>query len=154
MCGSGGILIEGVSRGLEVFGVDARERMVEGAFKNLRFLSLRIEDSQSFKNLRSSAFKGYNLMVGDSRNLCFKDRSMDGIVVDMPYGQSSPIIGKSARELYYRSMEEIFRIFKKRCVVVAREDLSEIAEIIGFRSIERYEQRVHRSLTRKILVLS
>ena len=138
MCGSGGILIEGASRGLEVFGVDVRGRMVEGAFKNLRF----------------SAFKGYSLMVGDSRNLCFKDRSMDGIVVDMPYGQSSPIIGKSARELYYRSMEEIFRIFKKRCVVVAREDLSEIAESIGFRSIERYEQRVHRSLTRKILVLS
>ncbi|HIH78049.1 MAG TPA: hypothetical protein HA341_03885 [Halobacteria archaeon] len=151
MCGTGYILIEGFLMGLEVIGSDIREDAVKGSVKNLNFVSCIKSDEFIHKNYE---YRSYHFMRSDSRNLCFKDKTLDGVVVDMPYGRSSPIFGKGIKELYQKSLEEIYRVYRRRCVIVSKDNLSDIAESIGFKKIGYYEQRVHRSLTRKILVLA
>jgi len=151
MCGTGSMLIEGFLMGLEIIGSDIREEMIKGAIKNLDFVSSKISNNFIYKERLQ---KAYHFIRSDSRFLCFKDKTIDGVVVDMPYGRSSPIFGKSMKELYQKSLEELYRVSKGRCVIVSKDDISDLAESIGFKKVGYYEQRVHRSLTRKILILT
>lgn len=151
MCGTGYILIEGFLMGLEIIGSDIREEVVKGATKNLDFVS-QIKLDNPINDIYE--YRPYHFIKADSRYLCFKDKTIDGVVVDMPYGRSSPIYGKSIKELYMKSLEELYRVSRGRCVIVSKDDISSVAESIGFKKIGYYEQRVHGSLTRKILVVS
>jgi tRNA (guanine10-N2)-dimethyltransferase len=56
--------------------------------------------------------------------------------------------------LYGDALEEIRRVLKKgsRAIVVTHRDISPIAAEY-FTILERHNQRVHKSLTRRILVL-
>jgi tRNA (guanine10-N2)-dimethyltransferase len=57
--------------------------------------------------------------------------------------------------LYGDALDEIRRVLKteKRAVVVTHRDISPIAAEY-FTVVQRHEQRVHKSLTRRILVLA
>jgi tRNA (guanine10-N2)-dimethyltransferase len=134
-CGTGGILIEAYLLGARVIGSDFDPLMVLGSRQNLR---------------------GSDLMLADATHLPFCHHAVDAVVTDFPYGQSVCIKKADTMDrLYGDALEEIRRVLKKgkRDVVVTHRDISPIAAEY-FRVVQRHDQRVHKSLTRRILVLA
>jgi tRNA (guanine10-N2)-dimethyltransferase len=132
-CGTGGVLIEAAMVGADITGCDMDRFMVLGARSNI---------------------KNPGLLLSDAAHLPIKDRSIDSVATDLPYGQSSSIMAEGLESLYRESIEEIRRVLKpgKRAVIVTHRDIREIASpIMDLR--EFHEQRVHKSLTRRIMVL-
>ncbi len=132
-CGTGGILLEGSLVGADAVGGDSDLVMVKG----------------SAKNLGSRA----GLFLGDAMQIPLSDATIDSVVTDLPYGQSSRITAGSIDQLYSGAMGEIQRVLRpgRRAVIVTRCDISSVAE--GVLKIEElHAQRVHKSLTRWILV--
>ncbi len=133
-CGTGGTLIEAGMIGCRAVGTDADPLMVAGTCQNL---------------------PGAYVAVADVRHLPFPDGSIDHVVSDLPYGQSVFIIGSGLDLLYRDALAEIRRVIRpgKRSVIVTHRDIrplvGEFFTITGY-----YEQRVHRSLTRRILVVT
>ncbi|HDN65647.1 MAG TPA: methyltransferase domain-containing protein [Methanosarcinales archaeon] len=136
-CGTGGILLEAGMIRARILGIDVQEPMVRGADMNLR--------SHGFE---------YQLASGDACNLPLKDGSVDAVVTDPPYGRSAVVMAESIESLYKNALPEIYRVMKAggRAVVVSDFELP-WADEIGFVVTGRYKNRVHRSLTRYILVL-
>jgi tRNA (guanine10-N2)-dimethyltransferase len=94
------------------------------------------------------------MVRADTSCLPFRDASIDAVVTDLPYGQSVSIIAGSLEGLYCSALSEIRRVLApgKRAVVVTHRDISgEAAKVLSVRA--HYTQRVHKSLTRRILVL-
>lgn len=132
-CGTGGTQIEAGLLGCRTVGTDADPEMVRGTRLNL---------------------PGSDALIADVRHLPFKDESIEHIVSDLPYGQSVFIIGSGLENLYTHALEEMRRVTRPgfRSVIVTHRDIRPLVSryfpITGY-----YEQRVHRSLTRRILVL-
>jgi tRNA (guanine10-N2)-dimethyltransferase len=132
-CGTGGILIEADLVGACPVGSDTDPVMVAGS--------------------RANVAAG-DVFLADASRLPLRDHCMDAIVTDLPYGQSSAITARSLDHLYAGSLEEIRRVLGtgRRAVVVTHRDISPIAR--HYFTIDGcHMQRVHRSLTRHILVL-
>ena len=133
-CGTGGILIEGGLLGMNVIGSDFDPVMIRGSRQNAG---------------------DADLMRADAASLPFRDHSVDAIVTDLPYGQSVCIRKSDTMDrLYADALDEIRRVLKKRrrAVVVTHRDISAIASG-RMMILQQHEQRVHKSLTRHILVL-
>jgi tRNA (guanine10-N2)-dimethyltransferase len=132
--GTGGILIEADLLGMHPVGSDFDPLMIIGSKRNLNAASL---------------------MLADATHLPLSDHSIDTVVTDFPYGQSVCIRKSDSMDrLYSASLEEIDRVLKpeNRAVVVTHRDISAIASHI-MTILEQHEQRVHKSLTRRVLVL-
>ena len=133
-CGTGGILIESDLLGNRPVGSDFDPEMIGGARRNLPHAEL---------------------ILADSTALPFQDHSIDTVVTDFPYGQSVCIRKSDSMDMLYDdALAEIKRIVRKsrRVVVVTHRDISEIASR-HFAILQHHSQRVHKSLTRQILVL-
>lgn len=132
-CGTGGVLIEAGMVGATATGGDMDRFMVQGTRRNL---------------------PGAGLFLADAGSLPIKDNSVDAVATDLPYGQSSSIMAEGLETLYAQSIEEIRRVLKpgKRAVIVTHRDIRAIASPI-MQLGEFHEQRVHKSLTRRIMVL-
>lgn len=137
-CGTAGVLTEAGLLGVEVVGVEVRYNIIQGAKLNLEW----------FKS-------DFSLVQGDASRLPFMDNSFDAIVTDPPYGRSAMIKAESLEKLYRESFREMFRVLKKgrKAVIVSEIPADEIAQEAGFTVLSEYQQRVHRSLTRNIIVL-
>jgi len=135
MCGVGTILIEAGLMGIEFVGVEVFSNIIKGCAKNLSHYNLPL-----------------NLVRGDVKKLPFKEESIDSIVTDFPYLKSSKSYGK-LEELYDRSLSEFERVLKpeSRAVVISNRDVDEIVEEL-FVIEEKFYQRIHGSLTRRIYV--
>ena len=131
-CGTGGILIEGHLLGLAVVGSDYDPLMVAGSRANV---------------------PGAGLFIADSVLLPLKDACVDTVVTDLPYGQSVMIKAASLDHLYVEALSEIRRVLRpgRRAVVVTHRDIRPIASGI-LPLVQYFEQRVHKSLTRRICV--
>jgi tRNA (guanine10-N2)-dimethyltransferase len=132
-CGTGGILLEAREIGIDVLGSDFDPSMVEGYRTNL---------------------PGSDVMLADATCLPVCDRAVDAVVTDLPYGQSVKIKAESMDRLYDGSLAEIRRVLApgRRAVVVTHRDIDTIAARY-FTVLQTHRQRVHKSLTRRILVL-
>jgi tRNA (guanine10-N2)-dimethyltransferase len=133
-CGTGGILIEAALLGARAVGCDFDPRMVLGSKKNLA---------------------GSELVLADVTHLPVRDHAIDAVVTDFPYGQSVCIKkADSMDKLYGDALAGIRRVLKKgkKAVIVTHRDISAIAAE-HFTVAERHNQRVHKSLTRHILIL-
>jgi len=132
-CGTGGILIEAAMIGAIATGGDMDRFMVQGTRRNI---------------------PGAGLFLADAGILPLKSRSVDAVATDLPYGQSSSIMAEGIELLYARSIEEIRRVLKpgRRAVIVTHRDIRAIASPI-MQISEFHEQRVHKSLTRRVMVL-
>ncbi|MDD3406713.1 MAG: methyltransferase domain-containing protein, partial [Methanomicrobium sp.] len=132
-CGTGGILLEGMLLDARVIGTDMDISMLKGCLDNL---------------------PGTEVLKVDSTNLPITDCSVDSVVTDLPYGQSVCIKAESMNALYNDSLSEMRRVLRKgkRAVVVTHIDIREIAGK-HFDIVQYHEQRVHKSLTRRIMVL-
>jgi len=137
-CGVGGILIEGGLVGARVIGIDIEREMIEG----------------TRRNLEAHGIREFQLMVGDARKLPAVEA--DSIVTDPPYGRQATTAGLTLESLYREALPSMAEVLKQRgylCITCPAElELEELASASGFRVIERHEQRVHRSLTRRIYV--
>ncbi len=133
-CGTGGILIEAGLLGMKAVGSDFDLQMIRGSRQNAADAAL---------------------MLADAASLPFRDLSIDTIVTDFPYGQSVCIRKSDTMDrLYADALDEIRRVLKngRRAVVVTHRDISAIASA-GMTVLQQHDQRVHKSLTRHILVL-
>jgi len=126
MCGTGSLLLEAARVGAEPTGLDADTEKTNGSRKNL--------DAESILGV---------FVTGDATSLPFRDASFDSAAADLPYGRSAKLYGD---DLYASAVEAMERVLRKGCyiVVAAPRPLEGAAE--------RYEQRVHRSLTRHLNV--
>ena len=91
----------------------------------------------------------------DACSLPVRSGCVDAVVTDLPYGQSVAIMASGMEFLYAHALEEIRRILKPghRAIIVTHRDIRDIASGI-MNLAEFHEQRVHKSLTRRIMVLT
>ena len=133
-CGTGGILIEAALLGIAAVGSDFDPLMVKGSRQNMTESSL---------------------LIADATRLPIHDASVDAVVTDLPYGQSVAIKREDTVErLYHDTLLEVCRVLRrgKRAVIVSHKDISDMADR-HMQVVQRHEQRVHKSLTRRVLVL-
>jgi len=134
-CGTGGILIEAELLGMRTIGSDFDPFMIGGSRMNA---------------------KETDFLLGDATILPFGDHTIDNIVTDFPYGQSVCILKADTMDrLYSDALLEIRRVLKpgRRAVVVTHRDISAIARE-HMTVLQQHNQRVHKSLTRRVLVLT
>jgi len=134
-CGTGGILIEAGLIGARALGCDFDPLMVGGCRQNIR---------------------EPELLLADATHLPFGNGTIDSVVTDLPYGQSVCIKKADTMDrLYADSLDEISRILKpgRRAVIVTHKDISGLAAD-HMTVLQRHDQRVHKSLTRRVLVLA
>lgn len=138
-CGVGGILFEASRIGCRVIGMDVEWLRLRGAKNNL----VSLEDGE------------FNLLQGDARSIPL--RSCDRIVTDPPYGRASSTYGSKVNDLLSTLLKQIPEILNKEgraCICSCSEmDLYKLAEEMGFTIERKVSIRVHRSLTREIIVL-
>ncbi len=137
MCGTGGVLIEAGLAGADLIGLDAQEKMVRGTAENLAHY---LGDDREWATIRA-----------DAARLPLRSDRADGVVFDAPYGRQSAIAGELS-DLVGTALAEARRI-APRAVVVGDRSWAGAAEAAGWTVTDRFERRVHRSLTRHALVL-
>jgi len=141
-CGTGGLLIEAGLVGAKVFGADINSEMVKG----------------SEKNLHHQGIKNFDLLKTDVADLkSYYQDYFDAAATDPPYGKSSTTMGQNLVELYKDALETLYVILKPKryASIVSPEtmDLEKLATDQGFKMKELYLVWIHKSLTRKIIVL-
>jgi tRNA (guanine10-N2)-dimethyltransferase len=141
MCGTGGVLIEAGLLGADVVGSDAQWKMARGTQTNLDAY-LGGESSGEFAVTRA-----------DATDLPFRDDSFDAAVFDVPYGRQSKIARHELRDLVSGALSETRRV-APRAVVVADQQVREVAVSVGWQVEELFAKRVHGSLTRYSHVLT
>jgi tRNA (guanine10-N2)-dimethyltransferase len=136
-CGTGGFLIEAALMGCKAFGMDLDQRMVKGAGLNLRHYDLEA-----------------GLVHGDARRMPF-DRA-DGIATDPPYGRGTSTMGGNVGQILLDFLVEASGVLGRGgyvCTAAPVElDPCTLAGKAGFEVREEHRMRVHKSLTRSIVV--
>lgn len=135
MCGTGSIIIEALLMNVEAFGLDIYEKIAKGCMQNLKFYGLN-----------------GNVFVGDARAMPFKDRSFEAIVTDYPYLRSTKTKGNLIK-LYEDSAKEFARVLKENSFAVVISNIDAENYFEEFKLVAKFSQRVHGSLTRRILLL-
>ena len=144
MCGTGGVLIEAGLIGARAIGADAQAKMARGAAENCRAY---LDDSPNPLGVTGS----WDTVRGDATRLPVPDDAADAVVFDAPYGRQSKIVGDLA-DLVEGALVEAHRI-APRAVMVADRPWPTQARDAGWEIEASFERRVHRSLTRHVLVL-
>jgi tRNA (guanine10-N2)-dimethyltransferase len=137
-CGAGGILIEAGLMGMQLRGCDISAEMLEGCMRNLEHFNL------DGRIIECDALKIKN--VGER---------IDAIVTDLPYGRSSFMTDRNKERFYSDFLRTAENILEKgkHLVVVFPDSVDIDIGSTGFDLREEYSLYVHKSLTRKILVL-
>jgi tRNA (guanine10-N2)-dimethyltransferase len=137
-CGTGGILVEAGLIGIKVIGGDMQRKILLGAKMNLDHYNVE-----------------YALMFEDACGLALRDNCIDAVVTDPPYGRSAAIKAQSLEYMIGKSLKEIYRVLKpgRRAVFISERSIEKLVKDAGFEVVELHIQRVHKSLTRRMLVL-
>ncbi|MCC7554446.1 MAG: TIGR01177 family methyltransferase [Methanobacteriaceae archaeon] len=139
-CGTGGILIEAGLIGSKVLGSDVNWKMKNGTGINLDYCDI-------------SDYKTFHV---DVRELKMYEK-VDAVVTDPPYGISTSTMGISSDKIFYQFLESIYKNMKHNAFLCMASphylDLNNMLDKIGFELVEKYEIKMHRSLTRIISVI-
>ena len=139
-CGTGGMLIEGGLIGARVVGCDIDWNMKNGSAINCEYAGVK-------------DFKTYKVDINELKmyELC------DAVVTDPPYGISTTTGGRDSL-IFKDFLISIKRNMKDDDLLVMASphfvDIDQFLEEIGFEVLERYEIRMHKSLTRIISVIA
>jgi len=136
--GTGGILIEASMVGCHAIGVDIDGSMVQGSIVNLKSLNCQ--------------FLG--VIRGDARMIPLREGSVDCIATDPPYGRSTSLKRVELAKLLARFMDEAPSAVKRDGhICMAYPSWLDLDIPSDFRLVEEHDMKVHRSLTRRIVVL-
>jgi len=133
-CGTGGILIEAADMGIEITGIDLKEKMVE----------------YTKGNLKHYGFEG-KLITSDLEEVINQDFS--SIVCDPPYGIASTTGGENIEKLMKRSLDIFQRKLGKGQRLVIAVSNPDIIKHPNLKLLHKFEWYIHKSLTRNIIVL-
>ena len=133
-CGTGGILIEAADMGMEIIGIDLKEKMVE----------------YSKGNLKHYGFKG-KLINSDFEEI--NKQKFSSIVCDPPYGIASTSGGETIEDLMGRSLDVFQRKLRKGQRLVIAVSNPSIIKHPNLKLLQKFEWYIHKSLTRNIIVL-
>ncbi|MGQ3412904.1 methyltransferase domain-containing protein [Natrinema sp. LN54] len=147
MCGTGGVLVEAGLVGADVVGTDAQAKMAAGAQENLGHFLATDEPSPTGVSRGS-----WHVGRGDATQLPLADDAVDGVVFDAPYGRQSKIETHRLEDLVSGALAEARRVAPRAVVIADRSWRSE-ARAAGWELESAFERRVHRSLTRYVMVL-
>ncbi|WP_290814538.1 methyltransferase domain-containing protein [Halovivax sp.] len=155
MCGTGGVLVEAGLVGADVVGTDAQSKMVRGARENLvHFLGGEGGPPERVAERPGPATPGsFDVVRADATALPLADGAVDGVVFDAPYGRQSKIETHDLEDLVAGALAESRRV-ADRAVIVADRSWAGRARAAGWTIEASVERRVHRSLTRYVLVLA
>jgi tRNA (guanine10-N2)-dimethyltransferase len=125
--------------------MDIEEKMVFASKENLRFFGLK-----------GTVVHGDALELADALERA-RAKRIDAIVSDLPYGRSTTLAGRKLQELITKFVAQAeSALGPGRFMVLCINDgrLVELA-IRGtqFKVMERFERRVHKSLTRHFFVM-
>ena len=138
-CGGGGFLIEATTLGANVLGSDLDKFAIYGCNQNMKFYK---------KNY-------YSVFRSDSRLLPIKE--VDAIATDPPYSIQSSTHGENVNNLIYEFLIEARTILRKDGYLVfsspAKHESDLLAEKAGYSVQKVLDTRLHKSLTRRIIVL-
>ena len=158
MCGTGGVLVEAGLVGADVVGTDAQSKMVRGACENLAHYLDADSDGPDTpagggeQATTEPALGTWHLARADATRLPLADDAVDAVVFDAPYGRQSKIATHRLEDLVAGALTEARRV-APRAVVVADRPWIDPARAAGWTIEAAFERRVHRSLTRYVLVL-
>ncbi len=148
MCGTGGLLLEAGLLGADVIGTDAQGKMAKGAQENLGYFLDVDRPSPTGANRGD-----WHVGRADATRLPLATDSADAVIFDAPYGRQSKIETHRLEDLLAGALTEAHRV-ADRAVVVADRSWASVAREAGWDLEAAFERRVHRSLTRYVLVLS
>ena len=133
-CGVGGILLEAGSLKCKLIAYDINPYIIEKCKKNLEHYKIK------------------NFKVEVKNALEVKDK-VDAIATDLPYGRHSSLHGMKIEDLYNKFTERACLMLKKkkRLVIVMPSTIN--LNYKGFTLKAEILKRIHKGLTRKILVL-
>ncbi|SMO58917.1 TIGR01177 family methyltransferase [Halorubrum cibi] len=161
MCGTGGLPLEAGLVGADTVACDAQEKMVRGTRENLRTYVGDGRDGggggdRDGGNGGDESDAGdaptWHVARGDATDLPLVDDAVDGVAFDAPYGRQSKIARHELADLVAGALAEAARV-APRAVMVADRDWRRLAREAGWDVVAAFERRVHRSLTRHVLVL-
>jgi tRNA (guanine10-N2)-dimethyltransferase len=139
-CGVGGILLEAAAIRCRAVGADADTRMLRGARTNLAHYEA----------------EAFGLIVADATKIPI--RGVESIVTDPPYGREASTRGRRLHALIREFLPSAHSVLSGKghlCICCpSKLRIMSIAERAGFKLVESHLLYVHRSLTRRILVLS
>jgi len=138
-CGAGGVLLEAYLMGCIAYGIDIKLKMLIGCAMNLFQYS-------------SHAFT----ILGDARNLMVREKSIDAIATDPPYGRST-FLPSDLKDLLSETISQSYDVLKdKRFMCFGAPIDAKAEDLVSKREFEiltRIPFRVHKSLTRVFYVL-
>ncbi|OYR73380.1 TIGR01177 family methyltransferase [Halorubrum ezzemoulense] len=143
MCGTGGLPLEAGLVGADAVACDAQAKMADGARRNFRAYLAADADAPS---------PDWHVARGDATALPLPDDAVDGVAFDAPYGRQSKIARHELADLVAGALAEAARV-APRAVLIADRDWRGPARDAGWTVDAAFERRVHRSLTRHVLVL-
>ncbi|SDG09918.1 tRNA (guanine10-N2)-dimethyltransferase [Halorubrum xinjiangense] len=155
MCGTGGLPLEAGLVGADAVACDAQAKMVRGARENFReYLDGGGTDrtGEGEGADEADASPDWHVARGDATALPFPDDAVDAVAFDAPYGRQSKIARHELADLVAGALAEAARV-APRAVIVADRDWRGSAREAGWTVDAAFERRVHRSLTRHVLVL-
>ena len=135
-CGTGGLLIEAALMGLRARGSDVDKEMVERTRKNCDDLNLECE-----------------VQVKDALHLYSPEKY---VATELPFGRNTgKKTTKELEELYAGFLERLQEFLRVRAVVAYPHNVNfdKLVKKTGLRIIANYSEYIHRSLTKKIVVL-
>lgn len=126
--GTGGILIEAGLINCKLIGSDTSKEMLKKCKLNLKSFKLKAK-----------------LIQEDATKIKI---TVDAIATDLPYGKASPIKSKN---LYINFLDNAYKILKPKQYLVIITPNTKIKS--KFKTIKTIDCYVHKSLTRKIIIL-
>ena len=152
MCGTGGLPLEAGLVGADAVACDAQPKMVRGARRNFREYLDGGGADDSGRPDADGPSPDWHVARGDATALPLSDDAVDGVAFDAPYGRQSKIARHELADLVGGALAEATRV-APRAVLVADRDWRGPARDAGWTVDAAFERRVHRSLTRHVLVL-
>jgi tRNA (guanine10-N2)-dimethyltransferase len=135
-CGSGGLLIEAGMMGLQAHGSDIDQDMVQRSMKNCEQFNLELR-----------------IQLKDATHIYSPEKY---VATDLPYGRGSGKRSiKELEELYAAFLERLDELLRVRAVIGYPSDvkMEKLMAKTSLKIKQTFTMRVHRSLTRKIVVL-